>query len=336
VNKGDKNHLSAQPAEKSDKRTFWTGFAAGLLGGIVLVSLACLAVAYFFTILPGRNAANQQAILVAATQNAMVAQALTATAQAFEIPSVTTIPSPIEGTGFFPTSTATPSQTPALNELTLAPTANGTFAISSTKVFSPISLSIIDTAIADQSFPGIFSYNSPPSMKLGDTVQIQFQLKPLNPSTPISTQIMALATQITAPGTVTPGSFEITTSMRAELLSVPRDAFDIQNLQDMDQTVSDIGPTEWRWAVTAKKGGLQTLIVNISRLVQIQGQDNWIPVKTFTATINVNVTLGQQILSLDWEWLLGLLIPGIAIPAFWLWFNNRNRAKSKAAKKKSQ
>jgi membrane-bound lytic murein transglycosylase B len=89
----DQSSFEAPPPEESSNRTFL--IAAGILGGIVLLSIACLA-GYALLILPGQNASRQQAAAAQLTQNAQVAAALTATAQAIS----------------FPTATATPSLTP--------------------------------------------------------------------------------------------------------------------------------------------------------------------------------------------------------------------------------
>ena len=103
------------PPEESSNRTFL--IAAGILGGIVLLSIACLA-GYALLILPQQNAA-QQAQSAIETQNAdTINDALTATAVAFDLsqtPQVTDTP--------FPTNTlvvAQPSVTNTL-EFTLTP-----------------------------------------------------------------------------------------------------------------------------------------------------------------------------------------------------------------------
>jgi hypothetical protein len=84
---GDQDNLEPQqPPEESSNRTFL--IAAGVLGGVVLLSLACLAGVYFFGIVPNRGSANQQAA-AQATQNAQVAQALTATSAAASLATPT-------------------------------------------------------------------------------------------------------------------------------------------------------------------------------------------------------------------------------------------------------
>jgi len=100
---GDQGNLDSQPPEESSNRTFL--LVAGLLGGIVLLSLACLAAVYFFGVLPGRTATNQAAA-AQATQAAQVQQALTATFQAASLA----------------TPTEEPTDTPVLAEATFTPT----------------------------------------------------------------------------------------------------------------------------------------------------------------------------------------------------------------------
>jgi hypothetical protein len=97
----DQSNLEPQPPEESSNRTFL--IAAGVLGGVVLLSLACLAGVYFFGILPTRGTASQQAA-AQATQNAQVQQALTATAGAAAVSLAT--------------PTEAPTDTPVLAEVT--------------------------------------------------------------------------------------------------------------------------------------------------------------------------------------------------------------------------
>ena len=50
---GDQSNFDAQPPEESSNRTFL--IAAGILGGIVLISLACLAAFYFLGFMPNQS-----------------------------------------------------------------------------------------------------------------------------------------------------------------------------------------------------------------------------------------------------------------------------------------
>jgi len=103
------------PPEESSNRTFLV--AAGILGGIVLLSIACLA-GYALIILPQQRAAQTGEQNAQATQNAQINEALTATGVAFDLsqtPQATeTLP---------PTDTPVVAQPTATNtlEFTLTP-----------------------------------------------------------------------------------------------------------------------------------------------------------------------------------------------------------------------
>jgi type II secretory pathway pseudopilin PulG len=107
------------PAEESSNRTFL--IAAGILGGIVLLSIACLA-GYALVILPQQRAAQQNSEQNAlATQNAQVNEALTATGVAFDLSQT-----PQATETLFPTDTPVVAQPTATNtlEFTLTPDPN--------------------------------------------------------------------------------------------------------------------------------------------------------------------------------------------------------------------
>src|SRR5512144_701797 len=109
---GDENNFDAAPAEETRNRTFL--LAAGILGFIVLLSLACIA-GYVLVVRPQQLKQQQDAANAQATQNAKIGQALTATFQAQIVPTATPPPTntPVLAQA---TSTATlppPTQDPA-------------------------------------------------------------------------------------------------------------------------------------------------------------------------------------------------------------------------------
>ena len=59
-------------------------------------------------------------------------------------------------------------------------------------------------------------------------------------------------------------------------------------------------------------GAHLTLVVY--QLLQVNGQEEWREVDTYTAAIDVNVTLNQKIASWDWKWIIGLLFTPLIIP----------------------
>ncbi len=149
----DQSNLGPEPLpEESSNRTFL--IAAGILGGIVLLSLACLAGVYFFSILPSRQASNQQAAVLA-TQNAQVAQALTATfrAQSLATPTPAPTDTPV-------LAEATATEIPAVTDTVLPETATVSAGLTQAAIaiqtIVPTSTALPKTGIADQlGYPGL-------------------------------------------------------------------------------------------------------------------------------------------------------------------------------------
>jgi hypothetical protein len=94
-----------------------------------------------------------------------------------------------------------------------------------------------------------------------------------------------------------------------------------------EQLISETETTRWSWFVTARKSGQQNLTMVIYRLAKYDGQDYWREVQAYKADINVKVTLGSQLKSLDLKWVTATLITAIIIPAFWRWVDHRKKRR---------
>lgn len=92
MTEGEELNYDTAPPEESSNRTFL--IAAGILGGIVLLSIACLA-GYALLILPGQKVASIATNDVQATNNAQVQSALTSTMQAQLQPTATLTFTPV-------------------------------------------------------------------------------------------------------------------------------------------------------------------------------------------------------------------------------------------------
>jgi len=145
------------PPEESSNRTFL--IAAGILGGIVLLSIACLA-GYALIILPQQRAAQEGDQNAVATQKAQVDEALTATSVAFDL----SLTSQATGT-LLPTDTPVVAQPTATNtlEFTLTPdpatatvAAGLTMVAASTGTVFPTSTALPTSGFADEvGLPGL-------------------------------------------------------------------------------------------------------------------------------------------------------------------------------------
>ena len=148
------------PEESNNNRTFI--IVASILGGIILITAACVAGLVLFNGLPGsgtdaQNAANMTGTAQAA--NAFINQALTATFQAGVLPTTTTT--------FTPTSTpvvavesATLTPDPALigqSPITATVAAALTQAAAAQLTIVPTSTALPNTGFADEyGIPGLF------------------------------------------------------------------------------------------------------------------------------------------------------------------------------------
>lgn len=145
------------PPEESSNRTFL--IAAGILGGIVLLSLACLAV-YALVILPQQRAAQTGEQNAQATQNAQINEALTATGIAFDLsqtPQATeTLPPTDTPVVAQPTATNTPEFTLTPDPATATVAAGLTQLAASTATIIVTSTALPTSGFADEvGLPGL-------------------------------------------------------------------------------------------------------------------------------------------------------------------------------------
>jgi hypothetical protein len=145
------------PPEESSNRTFL--IAAGILGGIVLLSIACLA-GYALIILPQQRAAQAGEQNAQATQNAQINEALTATGVAFDLsqtPQATeTLPPTDTPVVAQPTATNTPEFTLTPDPATATVAAGLTQLAASTATIVVTSTALPTSGFADEvGLPGL-------------------------------------------------------------------------------------------------------------------------------------------------------------------------------------
>jgi len=240
-------------------------------------------------------------------------------------PAATAVPAPTEA----PAPTTEPvTQVPA-TQAPASPTA-----VSTAEAITPSvadQLAQIDE-ILKQSISASIAYNKPQSMLLDETTTIELLLNPSLSPEALSTQVAASG----ASGQVASASVQITPRMKAYLIADDSAAFAIQSVHDNpEQLVSGTETTRWAWLVTAHKSGIQKLTLVLYRLVQYQGQDYWREIESYQADIEVNVTIAQRLGSVDWEWIAGILITAMLIPAFWRWMDYRKKKKLQPDSKKA-
>jgi len=150
---------SGPPPEESSNRTFV--IVAGILGGIILISVACLAAVYLFNAQGNNSQANAaSATQTAQAANAFINQALTATRQAEILPTTTSTPLPTS-TSVVSLATATLTPDPALstaNPITATVAAALTQAAAAQLTVVATSTALPNTGFADEyGLPGMFA-----------------------------------------------------------------------------------------------------------------------------------------------------------------------------------
>jgi len=162
MNEGDELNYDTAPPEESSNRTFL--IAAGILGGIVLLSIACLAV-YALVFMPKQTADSVNANDAQATTNAQIQSALTATMQAQLQPTATELiavtPSPTNVLALLPLQPTATSQsfvtnTPDPATATMAVALTKAMAAQLTVVVQSTASEVPGTGIADEyGLPGL-------------------------------------------------------------------------------------------------------------------------------------------------------------------------------------
>ena len=169
---------------------------------------------------------------------------------------------------------------------------------------------------------GNIAFNKPEKMNTGETEIIELLLSPAKSQADLATQIVerrGLATSTAEPDvliapsgeiiSVETSRVEITPRMKAVLVPYETDAFVIMAMHDnAEQVVTSSDLTAWRWSVTAKEEGSQTLELILYQLIKYDGKEFWHEVETYKADIVVEVTLADRVKSLDWKWIAGFIL----------------------------
>lgn len=180
----------------------------------------------------------------------------------------------------------------------------------------------VDDALRS-SLTGNLAYTAPAEMTLDEVKAFTLLMSP-SASTAELEQALAGVDDIVS------ASVSVTPRMRAELIDSPPGAFAIQPLHaDAEQLLAMSEPTTWEWTVTAREEGRHQLTLIVYRLVTVDGQEYWRQV-AYENRIQVNVTLGQRLARLDWQWIVGLIATGLLFPLVRGWARRRGAPKRPA------
>jgi hypothetical protein len=184
----------------------------------------------------------------------------------------------------------------------------------------------------ESSVKSSIAYNVPKTMKVEETIVIELLINPSMSQGQLATLIVERGVD-RLPITGEHGQVEVVTSeiliqdvMKAVLTSEKPGAFEIQELHDdAKQLITTVDTTKWRWSVTAKEPGEQTLELVLYRLITYTDEEYWREVETYNRNINVEVSTSQWIKSLDWRGIITIFITALLIPIFFRWYDNRKK-----------
>ncbi len=167
---------------------------------------------------------------------------------------------------------------------------------------------------------GSLAFNAPTDIALDDTTTVTLLLSPTLSEAELQQALGTAEPVISAAVAVTP-------RMRAELVASPAEAFEIQPVHaDAEQLLSTVEPTTWAWNVTAHQEGRHRLTLSVYRLVTVDGRDYWRQV-AYTRDVDVTVSFVQRLALLDWKWIVGLVVTGIAVPIVQTLLKRRRRSR---------
>jgi hypothetical protein len=238
------------------------------------------------------------------------------------------------GGGAPSSSTATPTQSSPATQAPL-PTESTPATQTVTPNPTPVQLSLtdIDRELAKSS-PGNIAYNAPTAMTVDEIITFQLLVSPTMEGTALAATIAA--TNENKPNVeIASAKILITPKMIAEVKSADPDAFDIVPLQDSEQLISNLEPTEWKWTVRPKKEGDQILTLTVFRIVQVGDQEFTRPIASYVRNIKVKVTLNALFGRIDWKGWLGLVLSPILIPIV-MWLVRRSQPNDRSTRSRKQ
>ena len=167
---------------------------------------------------------------------------------------------------------------------------------------------------------GNIAFNAPETMKLGERHTIELILS-------LQKSVDELSTQVKEEGVVESDSIKVSNRMLANLTGF---GFEIKAVESEEQAIRAQEDTRWRWDVMPTAEGAQDLHLTLTALVEVDGQDSRIAIRTFDKTITVRVTAMQRatmFVTANWQWLwAAILIPIFGIVMQW-WKKSRKRTR---------
>lgn len=148
------------------------------------------------------------------------------------------------------------------------------------------------------------AFNAPEHMNIEDESDIQLLLG-------LNVTADSLVKMIEEEGVIERGTIKISNIMGARLVG---GNFLIEAITPEQQLISPREVTEWKWFITPKKEGKNSLHLTITAIINFNGEEKQRAIRTFEKTILVNVTPRQKIADFvnhNGQWLWAVLVAPI-------------------------
>jgi hypothetical protein len=172
---------------------------------------------------------------------------------------------------------------------------------------TPVSFSDVDQALQALA-PATIAFNAPPAMRFGESRPVGVLV-----SLTMTQQALVdeLRRRVPRGGEIAGENIDVSPFLEVRLSG--GEGFDVVSISPARQAVAERSPTEWRWNVTPRRGGVQHLHLTVDAILLLRGESVPRMMRTFDHTISVQISLPQRtrlFVADHWQWLATtLLIP---------------------------
>lgn len=125
-----------------------------------------------------------------------------------------------------------------------------------------------------------------------------------------------LSKELTVAGNVTTKQISVSRIVKATLVA---DNFDITNITENEQILTDNSSTEWLWTLKPKTAGKHEVNLSVTAIIKYEGKETKHHLKTFDKTITIEVTKEQLIIGWikeNYKWLITTLLLPLVVFLF--------------------
>ncbi len=161
--------------------------------------------------------------------------------------------------------------------------------------------------------PASVAFNTPTTLRLGESTEIQLLLSIREP-------LARLEKQIAEIGEIEGATVRVSDDMEARLTGP---GFEIEAISDPRQLVVESETTGWKWEIEATETGRHRLHLTLTAFIEVDGERRARTVQTFERTLVIDVTWTSRVSGFvddNWQWLWSAILVPVG-----LWVLQRRR-----------